>query len=147
MGMFSGCYLVLCGNEIVGHLIATLRLWRPPLDHYWNKDHWAARGLEPTSCLEVKRLPESAESRMIDRRLEEVSLLRTLTPPREATFCLEGRFRQGAGGLRKMRCYTWCLIKSDKWQEKKAQEIDEAKTEKEYTQFLKSGRKKLDMPD
>lgn len=30
MGMFSGCYLVLCGNEIVGHLIATLRLWRSP---------------------------------------------------------------------------------------------------------------------
>lgn len=93
MAMFSGCYLVFCGNEIVGQLIATLRLWRPPWPLLGTRTT-AAGGLKPTDCLEIKRLPESAASGMIGRRLEEDSWLRTFTPPREATLRLEGRFTQ-----------------------------------------------------
>lgn len=114
MAMFSGCYLVFCGNEIVCHLIATLRLWRPPWPLQGTRTT-AAGGLKPTDCLEIKRLPESAASGMIGRRLEEDSWQRTFTAPREATLYLEGRFRQDARVLRKMRRYMWCLIKSDKW--------------------------------
>lgn len=123
MAMFSGCYLVFCGNEIVGYLIATLRLWRPP----WPLLGTRTTGLpgdsnQPTGCLEIKRLPESSASGMIGRILEADSCLRTFTPRREATFCLEGWFRQGARVLRKMRRFMWCHIKSDKWLEEKSLE-------------------------
>lgn len=138
MGMFSGCYLVLCGNEIVGHLIATLRLWRPPLDHYWNKDHCAARGLQPTGCLEVKRLPESAASRMIDRRLEEVSLLTTLAP-RGGNFLSRRSIQTGCRGFEE----DALLNQINGGRKKKSREIDEAeigkKTNKHSLKENKNG--------
>lgn len=126
-------YLLWTNSSSDGNVLRMLSclLWKwdslPPYHHPQtleasltitkNKDHWAAGGLKPTGCLEIKRLPESAASGMIGRRLEEDSWLRTFTPLREATFCLEGRLRQDARVLSKMRRYMWCLIKSDKWLE------------------------------
>lgn len=92
-----------------------------PLDHYWNKDHCAARGPEPTGCLEVKRLPESAASRMIDRRLEEVSLLRTLTP-RGGNFLSRRSIQTGCRGFEE----DVLLNQINGGRRKKSREIDEA---------------------
>lgn len=93
MGMFSGCYLVLCGNEIARHLyhqpleglltITGARTCRLPGD-----THQPVAWEKKRGCQGIV----GAESGMTDRRLEGVLWLGSLSRPRESTLCLEGCF-------------------------------------------------------
>lgn len=92
MGMFSGCYLVLCGNEIASHLYRHPQTLEGP---------WPLLEQGPLGCQGTLTnwLPErgdcqgivSTASGMTDRRLEGVLRLGSLTQQRESTLCLEGR--------------------------------------------------------
>lgn len=93
MGMFSGCYLVLCGNEIASHLYHHPQTLEGP----WPLLEQGPLGCQGTltNWLSGKRDCQgivSAASGMTDRRLEEVLWLSSLTLLRESTLCPEGLF-------------------------------------------------------
>lgn len=90
MGMFPGCYLVLCGNEITSNLYhhpQTLEdpwplLEQGPLGCQGTLTNWMSGERD---CEGIVR----AASGMTDRRLGEDLWLSRLTLPKNSTSCLE----------------------------------------------------------
>lgn len=141
MGMFSGCYLVLCGNEIASHLYhQTLEgpwplLEQGPLGCQGTWTNWMP---EKRDCKGIV----SAASGMTDSRLEGVLWLGSLTQPRESTLCLEGCFvlcsscldrmlnvwtRWNVKHEEKSYCEPWHLIKKGMKREETTKEIRESR--------------------